>query len=371
MKVIKTGQWEPTAECPPNVRSYHFDTFTSPVALWDDIAAKFIAAKDAPSKLKTFYNLTLGLPYDVTGDAPDHERLMERAAPDLKRGTIPPRGVVLVGGADVQGNGIYYIVRAFAPDGQNWPVDSDFIAGDTTDPRAGAFADLREAVILRDWPDAYGGKRRLDMLAIDSGFRTHVVYTFCRDLAGQHVLPVKGDEGWSKVALGLGKKVDITFANQTVRGGTMRYPVGTWPLKSDFYADLRLKGMASGAPADPRRYVHFAKWQDAEYYKQITGEYLKAESFRGRTRQIWAPVPGKENHLLDCEIYLRAVFWWLTERLSAADWEKLSADRGVAGVQLEPDMFAPAPARVMTDKPKERTSDAARRSGGRGWFKKG
>jgi hypothetical protein len=43
-----------------------------------------------PLKLKTFENLTLGLPFDVKGDAPDHAKLMLRRDKEQKRGHIPP-----------------------------------------------------------------------------------------------------------------------------------------------------------------------------------------------------------------------------------------------------------------------------------------
>lgn len=355
MKIVRAGQWVPTSDCAPNRRSYHFDSFTSPVVLWDSIAEKYKAAEGKPSSMKGFTNLVLGLPFDVQGDAPDHERLMERRAPDLKRGRIPPRGVILVAGADVQGNGIYYCVRAFAPDGQNWPVDADFIEGATTDSRDGAFAQLRE-ILLREWPDCFGGSRRIDMSAVDSGYRTHAVYSFCRDMSAHNIVPIKGDEGWNKPAFGIGTTVDINFNNQRIRNGTTRHAVGTWPLKADFYSDLKLKGRSAGSDADPRRYIHFAGWQDENYFKQITGEYLATENYRGRTRQVWKPVPGKENHLLDCEIYLRAVFWWLTDRLSASDWQSLSQDRNVSDHHLAPDMFAPEPVRMM-EKDRNQTTE--------------
>lgn len=368
--LYRTGKWIPTAVSATGKRSYHFDAMSAPLVPWDYVASEYVKAQQSPGGMKAFHNKVLGLPYVVSGDAPDHERLMERRAPDLRRGVIPPRGVVLVAAADVQGNGIYYVVRAFAPDGQNWPVDADFIAGATTDPRAGAFADLRE-IMLKSWPDSYGGTRRIDMGGVDCGFRTHVVYSFCRDLSGHNIVPIKGDEGWNKTAFGVGVPVDINFNNQRIRKGTVRHAVGTWPLKGEFFADLSLKGMAAGADRDPDRYVHFAGWQDEVYFTQITGEYLATETYRGRQKRFWKEVPGKENHFLDCEIYLRAIHWWLTDRLTEADWRQLCGDRNTPIEVMAPDMFAPEPIRVAAADRPAAQSPQQRNPRGRGWFSKG
>lgn len=350
VELMKRGRWIATATRPGAYPSYHFDALTSPFVPWDEIAAEFVAAKDNPAKMKSFTNLVLGLAYEMTGDAPDHERLMERRIPDLRRGVIPPNGVVLVAGADVQGNGIYYNIRAFASDGQNWPVDGDFLAGETNDPRAGAFLELSK-VVLREWPDSYGGKLSVDMFAVDAGYRSNVVYTFARQFQASGVVAIQGVEGWFKPAFGVGVPVEINYNNKRIRQGTVRYPVGTWALKGNFYASLRQKGLAGGAEKDPSNYIHFAGWQDESYFKQITGEYLATETYRGRSRRVWKPVVGKENHFLDTEVYLRALFHHMTDRFTAEDWQILLSERNVPVEAINPDMFAAAPHLVSSEKP--------------------
>jgi len=369
--VIKTGKWI-AENAGAGVKSYHFDSFTSPFVPFSEIAKKFKESEKDPAKRKTFYNLTLGLPFEMKGDAPDHERLMERRISGLKRGVIPANGVVIVCGCDVQGNGIYYNIRAFAPNGQNWPVDADFIAGETDDARAGAFLKLHD-IVVKEWPDSYGGKCRIDMTAVDSGYRSNVVYTFAREHQGLGVVAIAGVDGWHKPAFGIGVTVEINYNNQRIRQGTVRYPIGTWDLKSVFYASLTKKGAAAGAECDPDNYIHFAGWQDESYFKQITGEYLATEKHRGKTRKIWKEVPGKENHFLDTEVYLRALFHHLTDRLTPDDWQALISQRNIPSAAINPDMFAPAPLKVAakaTPNSKQKNT-TAKNSGGRGWFSKG
>ena len=344
LEITRNGVWVP--ENPEAaVKSYHFDAFTSPFVPYYEIAQKAVEANNNPAKRKTYYNLTLGLPFEMKGDAPDHERLMERRISGLKRGQIPPSGVVMVCGCDVQGNGIYYTIRAFSTDGQNWPVDADFIAGDTDDARAGAFLKLHE-IVSREWPDSYGGKRRVDMTAVDAGYRSNVVYTFAREHTALGVVAIVGVDGWHKPAFGVGSGVEINYNNQRIRQGTTRYPIGTWDLKAVFYAALNKKGFAAGAEKDPPGYIHFAGWQDEVYFKQITGEYLATENYRGKTRKIWKEIPNKENHFLDCEVYLRALFHHLTDRFTAEDWQVLVSERNVPVEVVQPNMFSPEPHKV-------------------------
>lgn len=331
--LMKTGRWIATAARPGAHPSYHFDALTSPFVPWEKIAERFVKTAGDPLKLKTFWNLTLGLPFEVKGDAPDHEKLMLRRDKELKRGHIPPAGLMLTGAADVQMLGIWYSIKAWAPDGQSWVVDAGYISGGTDDPHAGAFAGL-EKIRTTQWPDAYGKSRVVDAFGVDSGYRSHVVYTWVRGKAATFAL--KGEDGWSRPALGQPKPVDIDFRGKKISRGAMVWAVGTWPLKGAFYAQLRKDGVAAGQPVNPPGYCHFAWWQDEVYFRQITSEYLASETYRGRVRRVWKPRVGEENHLLDCEIYNAALADYLgLSRMTGDQWRRIAADRGFPkGVDL-------------------------------------
>lgn len=357
--LVKKGKWIAESPRPGAYPSYHFDALTSPFVPWEKIADRFIACNGDPQKLKAFHNLTLGIAFDLKGDAPDHVRLLERRDPSIKRGVIPPQGVVFVGSADVQMNGIWYLFKAYGPDRQSWRVDAGYIEGATDDPHGGAFLKLEE-LRTRQWPDAFGGRRQVDAFGIDSGYRAHVVYTWCRGKAG--VFPLKGEDGWSRPAMGQPSPQDINFNGKRIRNGVMLWPVGTWSLKGAFYANLRKEGRAAGHEIDPPGYCHFGSWMDEEYFKQITAEFLGTEKFKGRSRQRWIPRVGFENHLLDCEVYGDALGDYLgISRMTPEEWQALIAMRCIPDHVINADMFAPAPiiAAAQTPRPQPVQDDAA------------
>jgi hypothetical protein len=178
---------------------FHVDALISQLTTWDKIAEKAIAAEGDERKMMTFHNNWLGLPYAVKGDAPDWQRLFERRE-DYAENTVPPLGLLLVAGADVQHSGIWLEVVAFAPDRQSWTVSARFLAGDTTDPNLGAFAELAR-VYDEAFVDAWGNKRRKSILTIDAGDggRSNQVYAFARHR--MRAIAVKGVAGWTAPAI--------------------------------------------------------------------------------------------------------------------------------------------------------------------------
>jgi phage terminase large subunit GpA-like protein len=301
--------------------SFHVDALISQLTTWDKAAEAFLGAEGNERKLKAFYNLWLGLPYEVRGDAPDHVRLMERreSYPEKK---IPPLGLLLTCGADVQHSGIWVHIDAWAPDAQSWVVWREFLEGDTTDPNLGAFLKLQSLYDER-FEDAFGNKRLLDALAIDAGDggRANQVYAFCRGRSRAYA--VKGMPGWSRPALGTPTKVSITLKGKKLKGGVSLWPVGTWDLKAEFYADLRKEGRRAGQEVDPPGYVHFGEFLDEPYFRQITSETLADSKVRGRIVKIWKELGP--NHLLDARVYSHALAEHLgLTRKTKDDWLQLA-----------------------------------------------
>jgi phage terminase large subunit GpA-like protein len=383
---VRAGEWDSTL--PEDQREgrhpgFHIDAFISLMMSYGDIAEDCLAAKSEPEK-KAFANLDLGLPYKYGGDAPDHVRLMERREPDLIRGHIPPRGLILTAFADVQMRGMWLLIVAHAPNREKWVIEAEYIDGDTADMNGEAFEQLRKKTLDREFPDAFGGKRRIDALAVDSGYRSHIVYSWVRKnqrihpLSGHDViLATKGLKGWGRPAIGQPKLMDISLGGKVIREGVKVWGLGTWPLKSSHYTNLH-RVREPDALLYPDGYCHHGAWLDDVFFKQITSETLQDIRFRGRiTNREW--VKNGPNHYLDCYVGNDALAEYLGISTSTQeDWAALAAHRGVPSVMAKTDLFSvgQAPAsieRETTQSASLATPSAAKRGGwlgkSRGWLK--
>lgn len=347
--LVRAGRFKPTN--PEGLHpSFHVDALISLLTTWDKIAEAWWKAHGDERKEKAFWNLWLGLPYEIRGDAPDWERLMERREQDLEEGHIPPLGLLLVAGVDVQHSGLWVEVVAFAPDRQSWSITARWLEGETTDIRSGAWPKL-DALYQEEFTDAFGGGRRIDAMAVDAGDggRANQVYAWTR--LRPKTFAIQGLQGWTRPAIGTPTRVDVTVSGRKKRRGATLWPIGIWSLKADLYADLRKSGAAAGAEADPPGYCHFGMHNDENYFKQLTAEHLADETFRGRTRKVWKQ-SRPDNHLHDCRIYAMAMADYLGLRRKTVDqWAALAAERGVPAKLREPDLLSPAPAAAPVSKP--------------------
>jgi phage terminase large subunit GpA-like protein len=335
--LIRRGKWIATDPQPGKFRSYHLDTLSSPLVPWDEIAKVYVSAGDNPQKLKAFWNLWLGLPYEMKGDTPEHESLLARRENYPQR-SVPAGGLILVAAADVQMRGVWYEVLAIGRDRQSWVVDAGYCDGDTSSPDSEAFRLLEAATIGRTFRDAWGRERQVDALAIDSGYRSHVVYSWVREHQAQHpitgqdvVHAVKGVEGWGRPAIGLPSLVDINLAGRRVKQGCRLWPVGTWPLKGAFFADLGKPGVMHGKERNPEGFCHFGEWLDEAYFRQLTAEYLGDDkNKRGMIVRVWKKRSSQaDNHLLDCRIYNLAMAEHLgLSFMTELEWAAIVARHG-------------------------------------------
>jgi len=102
--MLAGGEWRGTAEGQdPHTIGFHISALYSPVGWlsWEQIARDWEAAQGKPEDIKTFKNTVLGETWQVQGEAPDWERLLELRE-DSALGVVPPGALVLTAGVDVQ-----------------------------------------------------------------------------------------------------------------------------------------------------------------------------------------------------------------------------------------------------------------------------
>ncbi len=371
---VRAGKWVPKFPNEGRDPGFHIDAFISMMMSYEAIAEDFLTAKTESQK-KTFTNTVLGLPYKYRGDAPDYVKILERREADLKQGHIPPTGLILTAFADVQMRGIWLEIVAVAPNRENWLVDARYIDGDTADPKGPVFEQLKRETIDREFPDAFGRERKLDALGIDSGYRSHIVYAWVRNNQRPHpdtgrdmILATKGLKGWAgRAAIGQPSLVDIDLGGKKIKEGAKVWGLGTWPLKSQVYSQLRIEMPAPpAAPIAPEGYCHFGAWVDENYFKQLTAEVLQDIKYRGRvTGREW--VKQGPNHFLDCRVGNFALWEYLGISSSTPDqWVALARARGLPEEMTKVDLFTPrAVAKVVdvkdADKAIEKRKDADRK----------
>lgn len=359
--LVRAGRWIATAPAPGKHRSYHFDALSSPFVPWDVIAKRIIEAGENPSKLKTLDNLTFGQAHEIRGNAPDHKLLKARAEQrrELKRYHVPPQGLLLTAFADVQLRGIWLEVVAHAPNRETTTVDAQYLDGDTSAWTNPVFEALRRETLDREYPDAFGRMRKLDALAIDSGYRAHVVYAVTRNLQRLHpdsgrdlILATKGLKGWGRPALGMPQLVDIDLDGRKIKEGAKVWGIGTWSLKGSVCADLFLEipELREGAqpPMVPDGYCHFGAWLDEEYFKQLTAESLQDVATNNKRRtptREW--VARGPNHFFDCRVGNVALAEYLGLSSSTPEeWAALARKRGLPDELSAVDLFTPRADRV-------------------------
>lgn len=370
---VRAGHWQATQAGPDRPPGFHIDAFMSLMMSYEAVAEDWIKTRRTESGRKAFANLVLGLPYRYRGDAPDHEKLMSLREAHLERGHVPPPGLILVGAADVQMDGIYVEVKAYAPNRESWVVDWLYLDGTTEHMTAGegaggvsnAFDLLRERVLNRDYPDAFGGRRKVDALGVDSGYRSNIVYAWVNRNQRMHpetgrdvVHALDGRQGWGKPAMGAPSVRDIDLDGQKVKKGVKLWPVGTWPLKAEIYSMLRASVARRGDDADRAGRCHFGGWMgDETYFRQITGEMLEDVIVKGRhTGRRWVQRPGFENHLFDCAVYNLALAEHLgLSTMTADEWALVARRRGVPADDEAPLFAAPVQAALKEEQRKADT----------------
>ncbi len=299
--IFERGEWR--ADAPFNGHaSFHLWTAYSysPNASWGQIACEFVeAVAGGPEKLKTFVNTVLGETWVEKGEAPEWERIRDRAE-DYPIGTVPAGVLVVTAGVDVQKDRLVWGVDGWGAGRENWLIDAGEIMGDTARPEVWAKLD---ELLNRTFPGADDREWPIALMGVDSGYNTQQVYNWCRRHPMSRVIATKG-VSTQRTLVGVPSAVDVSHNGKKRRRGYKVWPLGVDIAKAEFYAWLRLT--REQAEAFPPGWCHFPKLPD-EYFRQITAEQLVTIVKRnGFTRLEWQLIPNRQNHWLDCRVISRA-----------------------------------------------------------------
>lgn len=302
--MIAAGVWVPRKKFNGIVRSVGFQlsSLYSPWLRWGDIAEKFINSKPFPETLQNFVNSWLAEPW-VERVQENKEEDLSAVRCDLPRATVPEEAVVLTAGIDMQQDGFWFGVRAWAPDATSWLIDCGYLP---------TWQELEELLFSTAYKAASGREHRIWRALIDSGgtradgaavSRTEEVYHWVRRNGTGRGCRVFCCKGSSKTLQGnviLGSPIDRTPSGKPMPGGIQIVSIDTDRVKDAlWYALDQARDHAPQAA-----YVN-AETPDS-WFKHLTAEE-KRRNRDGTTE--WVQI-RRENHLLDVEVYLRASVDW-------------------------------------------------------------
>lgn len=357
--MIEAGEWRAEGEFTGHASFHIWAAYSlSPNTTWGGIASEFLEAKRRPETFRTFVNTVLGETWKEKGEAPDWERLYDRRE-SYPIGSVPDGALVLTAGIDVQQDRFMYEVVAWASDKESHSVEAGTLWGDTADEATWAKLD---ELLARTFPGGEHG-HTLSMMAVDSGYRTQMVYAWARRHPMSRVIATKGVSG-SRALVGAPSPVDVTIRGKLLRRGYKVWSVGVDIAKGELYGWLRLRIGKDGAV--PPGYCHFPQYEE-DFFRQITAEHLvtTVNKRTNRAKMEWQVLPNRENHYLDARILARVAAAVLgIDRLAPAPTRKLPATiaSSTPATRAEPLEREPHEPRSMWKRP----------SGGRGggWFRR-
>lgn len=285
------GKYLAIDEAPENpCESFWISGLASPWASFEDIAGVLYSAYRSKSdeKIQAEINTWGGELFKVKGSAPEWETVLS-CRRDYARGAVAGPVEFLVLGADVQKNGIYYVVRGFGEHSQSYLIDHGFLPGQT------AFDDVW--LSLADVIVASYGDMRIRRAFIDSGYKPtlddeippdHAVYSFCRRFPGV-AFPTKGQQKQQtpvKHTL-----LDYSRGGVAIKGGVKLFNLDTGYFKRWIHARIEW-------PEDEPGGFFLHRDISEDYCKQLTAEEM---IIKPSGLIVWKKI-RRDNHYLDCEV---------------------------------------------------------------------
>ena len=306
--------------------SFAISALYSPFVSWAWVAEQSEKSANDPLLDKVFTQQVKGEAYEPRYDLPSHELLWRRREAWPAR-RIPPTCLFTTGAVDVQGDRLEWAVYAWDRHLSAHWIDGGILEGDPAlDP---VWLALDE-VIAKRHPDAWGREWAPLSFGIDAGFLPQRVYAYVRrhsHRAEPRVMALDGRAKWGEPPIGQAKPQDVDYQGKKI-GSVLLWPVGTWDLKTEVAAALRLTEMGPDATgAWPQGAMRFPQALDMGFFEQITAEAcVEIGNRAGFTRREWHKVRAR-NEQWDLAVYARALARHETANLTDAHWEKLAASR--------------------------------------------
>lgn len=321
--MLRAGAWVHAApERLAEHASYRINVLYSPFTPWSAVAREAERVEAGAASAKNFAQQWLGEAWDEAHDLPKADILLLRRD-RWQPGRIPPGVLLLMGATDVQGDRLVWAVWGFDRQFSQWLIETGVIEGDPTRPEVWT---AHDALLRRTWRDAWGKERGAERWGIDAGYLSTHVYAYARRHGMDHtplVMALDGRPKWKLPALGQPSRVTVSWQGKTI-GKTNLWPVGTWDLKSELAAALRLTEQGPGPDGWPAGAVRFNEQVDRTWIDELLSEQC-VESPRTGER-TWKRIAAR-NEAWDLAVYARALARGRTVSWSPEKWDSEAAAR--------------------------------------------
>lgn len=266
--------------------SFWVSGLCSPWRSYEQAASAFALANETKEieKIQAVVNTVFGETWKISGEAPSFEQAKELRG-ELNLGDFPQQTQLVTASVDVQKDSLYYAVRSWGYRGESWTIDYGQIFGDTE--KEEVWLDLEEQLLNEKWK-VQGGYFQIGLMAVDSGYRSHMAYLFSKKHPNR-VIATRGHE--SQTTPIRSSKIEVNHKGQHIPGGVNIFHFDDYYFKSLVHAKVK-RGNYVGSEA-----WHLPNDVDDEYCKQVLSEQLVTKASGGK---IWIQV-YRDNHLLDCE----------------------------------------------------------------------
>lgn len=308
-QMLEHGEWRDTVDKKGQtgegrrVWGYHLNSLYSPLGWysWADAVKDYLEAEaeNSDTKRKVFQNTVLGLPWQQSGLVPEWKELYQRREGyDTNK---PFKHVVFItAGVDVQGDRLEVQVLGWCRGKRAVSLDYRRIPGNTAETEV--WNEL-EQMLNEVWIREDGAEMYLSKMAIDTGYNTQHVYTFCAKHPSSRVMPIKGNDNMITILSAATKVHKPRPGAKKTYGGLSFYNIGVSVIKSEIYSWLPLVPDDQGN--EPFGYCRFPAY-DEEYFKGLTAEKQVATTDRNNyTKWQWVKT-YQRNEPLDTWVYARA-----------------------------------------------------------------
>jgi len=318
MMAEKNGaRWVPTSNpVLPDIRSYHLSALYAPAGMypWEAVVQSYLDAWNIEENkvrdtglLQEFYNNDLGEVFEIRGEKLRFDVVSAHRRKDYQYGEIPNEHakkycgspvLLLTCAVDVHGDNLAVAVFGWARGARSYLIDYWRFEGDTEQlDDKGTWGRLRDLIENTEYVSDDGKSYYIQTTFVDSGYRTDVVYQFCKDY-GSGVYPIKGRDMPAKGA-SLREFSEFKTTLQTVAFG----------VTVDIYKDRwhsALRRSWDGISPQPVNFFNAPVDTTDKQIKELTVEQKREKIEKSTGKRLgfeWYRPSSSKNELWDLLIY--------------------------------------------------------------------